>query len=94
MRLKLTDSNSRYLVNAHLTAAIVILVLIQRRNGLGVALSFKYEAAKSILATIIWFLLLLDAVFMPDYQKDDKIIKANASIIIVLYVPSKIWNIC
>jgi hypothetical protein len=87
IRVKLTRTDSRYLVNAHLAAAIAVIVILQRKNGHEAAVNVKLEAAKSIMATIIWFFLLLDAAFRDsEWQRGSKTIKANASVIIVLYV--------
>lgn len=80
--------------NAILAGAIVFTVLIQQRmpvTQVSKALTLRFEIAKSVLATILWIWLMMDAAFGPQneydyYKRRPRVISAAVSSVVLVYV--------
>jgi len=72
-----------------LAAGIIFIVAVQRTySSAGNALTFKFEAAKSVLATALWFWLMCDAIWGPTnhgyYNNREKRIVTSAIAVVLL----------
>lgn len=80
-----------HLCTAILAAAIIFVVLVQKQlPGAGKALTFRFEVAKSALATALWLWLMGDAIWGPishgGYRRDRtmRIVSSAISSILLL----------
>ncbi|KAM7209601.1 hypothetical protein V8F20_000004 [Naviculisporaceae sp. PSN 640] len=89
-----------YLGNSLLAGAIIFIVLVQRqlkpetflRTVDGRKLTFWFEMTKSVLATLLWGWILLDAIFNTDrYYRDDDQMRRIVRCIIAYIVLIFFW---
>lgn len=75
-----------HLVTALLAAGVIFIVLVQRKispEKTSKRLTLKFEVAKSVLATVLWIWLLLDAIFGPSnhYSSVYRVVRIKASVV-------------
>ena len=81
-----------HLCTSILMAAIVFIILIQRKIGLEETsknLTWRFELSKSIIATDLWIWLMLDAAFRPQeeysfYGRSTRVAAASTACILLL----------
>jgi hypothetical protein len=75
-----------------MAAGIIFIVVVQRKAVLGELAQFRFEAAKSLLATSMWLWLFFDSLFAHTrYYEGDRlarVIRAGIASILLWYVPS------
>lgn len=81
-----------HLCTSILLAAIVFIVLIQRKQPVkqrSKALTLKFEVAKSVIATVLWIWLMMDAAFGPEsyndyYKRPSRITSASVAAVVLV----------